>query len=318
MGGWESPEVIEAFAYYAATVAQVLGNRVTWWMTFNEPSIFVNSGYRTAKHPPFRMDDEVTICRVSRGVLLAHGMAVQAIRAHAEKTPRISLALTGTCFTPLSFSGADQEAARHLTFHGGLNSFNYWADPVYLGKSSAPLDGFLSEEDWKIIYQPLDWFGFNIYHSVNYADDPNGNPLFYPGIPRTMKKWPITPEVLYWLPVMLHERYGLPVMVTENGIANIDFMMLDGKVHDPQRSDFIKRYLGCLKLAAEDGVPILGYTYWSLHDNWEWAGGCDYRFGLLFIDYRTGERLIKDSGYDYAKIIKTNGWDLPDMRKLLV
>ncbi len=318
MGGWLSPSVREAFALYAATLAQRLGDRVTYWMTFNEPSVFVNCGYRQATHPPYCRDDEATVCRISRGVLIAHGLAVRAIRAHSPKEPKISMALTGVCFTPLSLTEAGREEARRRTFCGAVNSFSWWGDPAFLGTAPAPLCGFISEEDWKIIHQPLDYFGVNIYFSINYRDEPGGNPRLYPGVPRTTKKWPITPEVLYWAPVMLWERYGLPVMVTENGMANTDFVMLDGKVHDPQRSDFVTRYLGCLKLAAEDGVPVLGYNYWSLHDNFEWSDGYDPRFGLIYVDYRTGGRTLKESTKTYAEIIRTNGKDLPDMRADLV
>ena len=122
--------------------------------------------------------------------------------------------------------------------------------------------------------------------------------------------WPITPEVLYWMPKFHYERYGLPILVTENGMANNDFVMLDGKVHDPQRIDYIHRYLKNLKRAVDEGIPVLGYQYWSIMDNFEWAKGYDKRFGFIYVDYCTQERILKDSAYDYKQIIQTNGCKL--------
>ena len=316
MGGWESPAVVDAFETYAAEIARALGDRVTHWMTFNEPNIFVNNGYVTGKHFPYRCEGEETLCRVSRNVLLAHGRAVRAIRENATKKPLISMALNGSCFTPLSRSAEDLAEAEARTFYGGAGSFSWWADPAYLGKAPEPLGRYLSEEDLRVICQPLDFFGFNIYFSTNYDDEPWPSPCLYPGMPRTYNRWPVSPEVLYWLPVMLHRRYGLPLLVTENGMSNTDRIMLDGKVHDPQRTDFIKRYLACLKAAAEDGIPVIGYTYWSFQDNFEWTSGYDCRFGLVYVDYRTQERIPKDSAYEYAEIIRTNGEDLPDMKDI--
>ena len=107
-----------------------------------------------------------------------------------------------------------------------------------------------------------------------------------------------------------YERYHLPVMITENRMANVDFPMLDGKVHDPQRIDFIHRYLLALKRAADEGIPVIGYQYWSIMDNFEWAEGYDKRFGLIYVDYRTGERKLKDSAYYYADVIRENGENL--------
>jgi beta-glucosidase len=107
-----------------------------------------------------------------------------------------------------------------------------------------------------------------------------------------------------------YERYHLPILITENGMANTDFVMLDGKVHDPQRIDYIHRYLKHLKLAVEEGIPVIGYLYWSIMDNYEWAEGYDKRFGLIYVDYQTKERILKDSAYFYSDVIKNNGDNL--------
>ena len=108
-------------------------------------------------------------------------------------------------------------------------------------------------------------------------------------------------------PLFLFERYQLPILITENGMANLDFPMSDGKVHDPQRIEYIRRYLKELKQAMEEGVPVIGYQYWSILDNYEWAEGYDPRFGLIYVDYETQRRIPKDSAFFYAEVIRTNG-----------
>ena len=115
---------------------------------------------------------------------------------------------------------------------------------------------------------------------------------------------------MYWSVRFHYERYRLPVMITENGMANTDFVMEDGKVHDPQRTGFIRRYLKSLKRAADEGFPVLGYQYWALADNFEWAEGYDKRFGLIYVDYRTQKRTVKDSAWSYKEIIESNGENL--------
>ena len=133
------------------------------------------------------------------------------------------------------------------------------------------------------------------------------NPDVTPGIPRTAMGWPITPEALYWAAKFYHERYQIPILITENGMAILDFVMSDGKVHDPQRIEYMKAYLKGLQKAVDEGVPVIGYTYWSIMDNYEWAEGYDKRFGLVYVDYQTQKRTRKDSSYWYADVIARNG-----------
>lgn len=145
--------------------------------------------------------------------------------------------------------------------------------------------------------------------SYNYADwGSNQHPA--PGTPRNALGWVIDERCMYWNVRFVYERYKLPIMITENGLAAHDMVSLDGKVHDPKRADFIKRYLGQLKRAANEGIPLLGYQHWSVMDNFEWAEGYDPRFGLVYVDFTTGKRIIKDSAWDYKHIIETNGAEL--------
>lgn len=314
IGGWENPQSAAYFEEYARVMAKALSGRVKWWMTFNEPSVFVGQGHIVGQHAPFRKDDTVTVCNITRNILLAHGRAVSALRETADQPLKIGMALTGLMYTPDDASPEAYEKARRDSYEGNPSPRGviWWSDTVFLGKAPAPLDQYLTAEDYKIICQKLDFFGNNIYRSKNHSEVGGANPRVYPGLPRTALKWPITPEVLYWQMKMQYERYGLPILITENGMANSDVVSMDGKVHDPQRTDFLRRYLAFLKQAADEGIPLLGYQYWSILDNYEWAEGYDARFGLIFVEYRTQKRILKDSAYEYAQIIRANGENLPD------
>lgn len=119
--------------------------------------------------------------------------------------------------------------------------------------------------------------------------------------------WRIDGRCLYWTIRFMHERYGLPVMVTENGMADTDTVAADGRVHDAKRTRFIREYLAGLKRAVQEQIPVLGYQYWSILDNFEWAEGYGPRFGIVYVDYQTQKRIRKDSSYAYQKIIASNG-----------
>jgi beta-glucosidase len=127
------------------------------------------------------------------------------------------------------------------------------------------------------------------------------------GFPTNALNWAIVPESLYWGPKFLYERYGKPIVISENGICNLDWPSLDGQVHDPQRIDFMHRYLNNLKCAISEKIPVQGYFHWSLTDNFEWSEGFNRRFGLVYIDYSNQKRILKDSAHWYANVIKTNG-----------
>ena len=147
---------------------------------------------------------------------------------------------------------------------------------------------------------------------VKAADNADGYEHldFAPGHPKTAIQWFVTPGALYWGPKFLYERYKVPFMITENGMSCHDAVSLDGKVHDPNRQDYMHRYLREFKRAAEDGVDAIGYFAWSLMDNFEWAFGYFDRFGLVYVDYNTQERIVKDSFYWYKEVMETNGENL--------
>ena len=189
----------------------------------------------------------------------------------------------------------------------------WWMDPVFLG--DYPEDGMklfeaempaIGQNDMKLISQPIDFLGTNIYNARLISSE--GKEIYRePGYPRTAFNWTVSPESLYWGPKYFYDRYKKPFLITENGMSNTDWVHLDGKVHDPQRIDFLARYLREYKRAIDDGVDAMGYFCWSFMDNFEWASGYNERFGLIYVDFETQERVVKDSGYWYKNVIATNG-----------
>ena len=324
-GGWLNPDSPEWFSIYVETVAEKLSDRVKNWMTFNEPNCFIGLGHLDGVHAPGdRLGFKETL-RAAHNVLLSHGKAVLALRSSTKSNIRIGFAPIANIKIPATDKKEDIDIAKKLMFSVNSKDFwnnTWWMDPVYLGKY--PEDGMkLFEEDlpdmgandMKIINQKLDFFGFNIYCGDTVRCTPDGKAEILPeqpGSPHTAFDgingyWPITPEVLHWGPRFFYERYKLPVVITENGMSNIDWVSLDGKVHDPQRIDFLGRYLLELDKAIIEGTEVSGYFVWSIIDNFEWAESYNQRFGLVYVDYLTGKRILKDSAYWYADIIKTNG-----------
>lgn len=316
-GGWQNPESPAWFAEYVRVVVEALSDVVERWMTLNEPQCFVGISYVGGEHAPF-LNEEAALRPTVRNVLLAHAGAVRTIRRYARRKPLVGYAPTGTLFEPVGPDPDAIEQARYETFEADRGPFSvgWWCDPVLLGTLPGELtrrlgaDLFTAEE-LASLREPLDFLGFNIYQA---ATPPRPGTAYarntWQGSPRTAMDWPITPDCVYWAVRFLKERYGLPVLITENGMANQDFVMLDGQVHDPQRIDYIHRHLLGAGRALAEGYPLLGYTYWSIMDNFEWACGYDKRFGLIYVDYPTQRRIPKDSAAWYARVIATNGAEL--------
>ena len=318
-GGWMNRDSSDWFAEYAKVVVDALSDRVSYWMTINEPQVFIGCGYAIGKFAPFEVHQAKDLTRMTHNVLLSHGKAVQVIRKYAKKKPVIGFAFATPCCTPEDTSPAAVEAAKGKSFAFTKGRFpfetSWWADPIFFGAYPKAAYEILGEEnmpeilpgDMDIISQPVDFYGVNIYES-KAAENPDGYAEnAYVGCARTQMGWPVTPEALYWSPKFLHERYQKPVLLSENGMACHDWVQLDGRVHDPNRIDFMKRYLRELHRSIQDGAEVMGYMYWSVLDNFEWADGYDKRFGLVHVDYQTQERTIKDSGYFYRDVIATNG-----------
>ncbi len=323
-GGWLHPDSPDWFADYTQVVVDRLSDRVQHWMTQNEPQCFIGMGHRDGVHAPGLKMGWDDVLLMTHHSLLAHGKSVQVIRARAKTSSKVGAVPVGVTFMPATNTPADIEAARQTMF--GLPVPDTWnntwyADPMIFGHY--PEDGLrtyarhlpsIGANDMATIAQPLDFYGCNIYHGEYVRAGANGAPevvTTHPGHAMTPMKWWVRPEALYWGPRYLHERYKLPVIIMENGLANNDWVSVDGAVHDPQRIDFTTRYLVSLRSAIDDGVPVQGYFHWSILDNFEWAEGYSQRFGMIYVDFRTQQRILKDSAHWYREVIQTNGANLP-------
>ncbi len=322
-GGWLNADSPKWFADYVRVVVERLGDRVDHWMTLNEPQCFIGLGHDTGVHAPGDKLRWAEVLRAGHHALLAHGLGVQAIRAAARKRPTIGYVPVASCAIPPTDDPKDVEAARRATFavtERTVFTNSWWMDPLFLGHY--PEDGLklfeaelppIGPDDMETIAQPIDFLGMNTYQGFYVQIGPDGAAVMAPapwGHPRTAFDWPVTPEVMYWTPKFLYERYGVSIAVTENGLSCTDWVALDGKVHDLQRIDFLHRYIREFRRASEDGVPTVGYFTWSLMDNFEWADGYRQRFGLVHVDYQTLKRTPKDSAFWYRDVIATNGGDL--------
>lgn len=328
-GGWLNRDSAEWFADYTALVTERLSDRVSHWMTLNEPQCFVGLGMEYGIHAPGDNLGCREILRASHHVLLAHGRAVEVLRSSAKTPPLIGWAPVVVGTFPSTEKEADIEAARQAMFDfqtvWDLNNDRkisvwnntWWGDPLIFGHY--PRDAWeafgaavpiIKEGDMKLISQPIDFFGANIYSGLEISAESNGKPK--PNSPPqgaglTAFRWPVTPESLGWGVKFLYERYKKPMIVTENGLSCNDWISLDGKVHDPQRIDFLNRYLLSLGKSIASGVDVRGYFQWSIMDNFEWAEGYKERFGLIYVDYPTQQRILKDSALWYRSVIESNG-----------
>lgn len=324
-GGWLNRETADCFAEYVKVVVEYLSDRVTKWITTNEPQCHILLGHQAGTHAPGDQRSDRELFIMMHHIHLAHGKAVKMIRQYSKQPCTIGYAPNPFTMMPVGTSEAEYQTAKKVCFsavHRNLWSNTWWLDPVLLG--SYPSDGLetykeefpfevILDGDMEIISQPIDFIGINLYQGSYVKEEENKGITFLPkkvGYPMNSLKWPITPEIMYYMPRYLYERYQLPILITENGVTLPDWVSLDGKVHDPNRIDFMKRYLRELRKAVSEGIPVIGYFSWSIMDNFEWSEGYNERFGLIYVDYETQERIPKDSAYFYQEVIAANGENL--------
>ncbi len=311
-GGWPARDTSLAFADYAALVARRLGDRVAGIATLNEPFIVADHGYRSGLHAPGRRDPAAALA-AAHHLLVAHGLAVQAIRAAAPRVP-VGIVLNFTPMHPATSHPLDLEAA--LEAHDQWN--RWFLDPL-VGRGY-PEDGARAWRwrraevlagDMERIGVPIDFLGVN-----NYSRDNVRSPLLppLPAVPdrteRTGMGWEVYPAGLTEVLEFVAARTGrLPLYVTENGAA----YPLDpvDPTRDPARVRFLRRHFRAALQAVERGVPLRGYFVWSLLDNFEWAQGYAPRFGVVHVDYTTLERRIRDSGRFLSAVAREGR--LPDL-----
>jgi beta-glucosidase len=331
-GGWPARDTAYRFAEYADTVYGALGDRVGYWTTMNEPFCAALLGYASGEHAPGRAEPAAAVAAVHH-LLLGHGLAVQAIRArNPHETPGITLNFAPT--EPLDPADpADVDTARRVD---GLQN-RLFLEPVLRGHYPADvladlapygLPEHIRDGDLDVISTPVALLGVNYYLtnvvSAHPAPAPPASDVVTPsppgsiwvgaehasfrrsGHPLTGQDWEIDPDGLTGLLIGLNRDYpDVPLYVTENGAAFPD-EVVDGAVHDPDRTAFLAGHLRAIHAAIEAGADIRGYFYWSLLDNFEWAWGYGQRFGLVHVDYETQRRTVKSSGRWYAAAIANN------------
>ena len=312
-GGWTNPESPLWFEDYTKVIVKCFGERVKNYITFNEPSVFMGCGCSQGAHAPGYQLSTRDLLHMGHNIHLAHGRAVKVIR---ELTPFAEVGITLASLPAIPVTEKDADAAYESHFSITREFFfwsdAYWADPIVLGHYPEKLlqetkDIFPSftDEDMKLISQKIDFIGINIYQG-HYTGDYTRKP----GTPHTEIGWDTFDSALEWGVKHFTKRYQIPIYITENGLSCHDWESLDGKVHDPNRIDFLHRYLRGLKTAAKSGCDVRGYFQWSFMDNFEWAKGYNPRFGMVFCDYATQKRIPKDSAYWYKEVIEANGENL--------
>jgi beta-glucosidase len=320
-GGFLNRDIADWFAEYASLLGQRFGDRIKLWVTQNEPQCFIGFGVGSGVHAPGLPLDFSDQLVAAHNSMRAHGKALRALRSTVSQARVGYVIATAQLARPES--EADLDAARAVTFSvrdRSHQSNTWWLDPVVFGHY--PEDGlrlFGSEmpdfpsSDWDDVKAPPDFLGLNIYRAETVRAGLHGPQTLPvpPGYPRSAVDWmPVTPDALYYGPRFFHERYGLPIWIAENGLPTRDQVFLDGKVHDPQRIDYMHRHLLELRRAMRDGARVEGYLAWSLLDNFEWQDGYKQRFGMIYVDYQSQRRIPKDSFHWYKDVIASRGASL--------
>ena len=310
-GGWRNRDTTQAFADYAEVAARRLGDRVRWWVTHNEPWCTAYLGYVSGVHAPGVRGDHQAAVDVAHHLLLSHGLAIPRIRANAPEA-KVGAALN---LFPIFAGDERPETARAVQRADRLHN-RWFLDPLYrgeypsrlfedLGVASPPIQ----DGDMAIIGAPTDFLGVNYYsrwviragtetpHGIDYIRDlPRAN--------LTDMGWEVYPHGLdITLQGLTRAYHPAALLVTENGAAFADEWNGDGRVADRQRVIYLRDHLEAMERAIEHGAPVAGYFVWSLMDNFEWAEGYSRRFGLIYVDFETQRRVVKDSGRWYAGFI---------------
>jgi beta-glucosidase len=316
-GGWLNRDIADRFTDYALTMGKVVGDRTSAVTTLNEPWCSAYLGYATGEHAPGLTDPSKSY-PVAHHLNLAHGRAVTALRGVMPAETEFSVTLNLHQLEPASLSEADAEATRHADAVAN----RIFLDPMLRGRYPDELiDGTSHLTDWSFVHDgdeaeiaaPIDFLGVNYYAPARISADGEylwpgtyrafGAPI--PG-PKTIMNWPIRPSGLTDLLVRVHEEYGVPMMVTENGCAAPDLVGADGIVHDDDRIAYLDGHLHAVLDAMDSGADVRGYYVWTFMDNFEWAWGYAKRFGIVHVDYDTLVRTPKDSARWYQSVVANN------------
>ncbi len=315
-GGWGERFIIDAYSEYARIVAQRLGDRIPFWVTHNEPMVISLAGNFLGEHAP-GLQDPLVALRVAHHLLVAHGQAIQVLRLELPKTAKIGIILNITPTYPANDTEEDRQAARR--YDGVANRL--FLDPLFRGEYPAdmiemfgPIFPEIQPGDLQTIRAPLDFVGLNYYMRAVMRNDPEVMILqasqVYPSESEYSQMWEIYPPGMYDMLTRIQADYHpKEVYITENGVCVTDGVDFDERVRDERRIRYLRDHLAQVQRAIQVGVPLKGYFHWTLMDNFEWAFGYRMRFGLIYVDFTTQKRIVKDSGRWYAQVIRNNGFD---------
>lgn len=320
-GGWTSRGTVDAFVDYANHVSRRLGDRVRDWTTHNEPWCISVLGYETGEHAPGRKEPAQAL-RAAHHLLLSHGKAVPVLRANSPGA-RVGIVLNLVPVYSASESEPDRAAARR--FDG---KFNRWfLDPLY--RAAYPQDAiaehvrvgtlrdatlpFVEDGDLAAIATPTDYLGINYYSRAiirSTVPESENVPRLIPEPTLEQKTdmgWEVYPDGLRTLLLRVHREYSPgPLYITENGAAYSTPPAADQTVPDQQRLDYLRGHIAAVHAAIAEGVPVNGYFAWSLLDNFEWQFGYSKRFGIVWVDFVSQERIVKASGHWYSNVMAQN------------
>lgn len=316
--GWESRQCAHDFAEYAGVMAKHLGDKVAGIFTINEFLCFLDKGYLASDEvfAPGKVVPRRVFNQARHHAVLAHGLAVQSIRAASTKKPLVGLAENVPGAVPILESpdhiAAASKALREMTGMYLTPILEGQYHPAYLEAQGADAPQF-TDADMKAINAPLDFVGLNLY-APSYIRHDTSAPRGWSIVPcdaaypRMQMPWlTIGPSVLYWVPRLISEIWKVPALyITENGCANPDRPNAAGEILDTARVMYLQQHLIHLHRAASEGYPVKGYFLWSLMDNFEWAFGYTRRFGICYVNYQTQERTPKLSAAFYADVIRRN------------
>ncbi len=316
-GGWLNPDIAKWFGDYAATMFEALGDRVEMWSTLNEPWVVTDGGYLSGVLAPGHSNlFEAPIA--THNLLRSHGTAGERFRS-SKATKKGKIGITGNLEPKYPASDSPEDLAATRRADAYMN--RQFLDPVFLGRYPEEMREIFgdawpewSDDDMRLIKQPIDFLGVNYYTRRVERFHPDHLPLKTKHVPQpqhieTDTKWEVFPEALTRVLLWVTERYGKPaVYITENGAAFYDPPhTIEGKIEDPLRVEYYRQHLRAAHEAMKQGVDLRGYYAWSLFDNYEWSHGYSKRFGIVHVDYSTQQRTIKSSGRYYAEVIRSKG-----------
>lgn len=315
-GGWLNRDTADYLADLADVIYKTFPQNIPYWGTILEPQIHAYHGYWDGKHAPGIKDFSASLL-AAHNLLRAHGKMVNAFRASGAEG-EIGITNYLPYHFPISDSPEDLAACRR--WDGVWN--RWFLDPLFKGAYPEDMAEYylskgivlpkIAQGDMELIASSTDFLGLNYYYSYFIGAGDERWPLDVKVVKPadrayTAMNWAICPDGFYNTLMRCWRDYGKKIIVTENGCAFDDEISADGMVHDPKRIDYLQEHITALHRAIQDGADIRGYMVWSSFDNFEWALGYGKRFGLTYVNYETQQRIIKDSGRWYAKLIENNG-----------